>query len=144
MDKLNNRILNELLHSARASFAEIGRKVGLSAPAVAERVQKLEDAGIIEGYSTKLNLGKLGLEIHAVINLDISYIQFKELISKIDSFPGIYECLKVTGRHSVILKVAVSNNLELENIIDKLSGYGQPQTSIILSSYIEKPIAIPI
>lgn len=143
MDKLNIKILKELQLNARASFSEIGRNVGLSAPSVAERIQKLEQAGIIEGYSVKLNMEKLGLEVNAIINLDISFVRFKDLISKINDFPEIYEFLKVTGKQSVILKAVTTNNLELEDLIDRLSTFGQPQTSIILSSYINKPILIP-
>lgn len=140
MDNLNNRILNELQVNARSSFAEIGRKVGLSAPAVAERIQKLEDSGIIEGYSVNLNKSKLGLNVEAIIYLDVLFQNFKRLIENLSDIPEVQECLKVTGKHSVILKVAVKDNSELEEVIDKISLYGQPQTSLILSSYTNKPV----
>jgi Lrp/AsnC family leucine-responsive transcriptional regulator len=139
MDNLNIKIINELQENARKTFAEIGRKVGLSAPAVAERVQKLEDLGIIEGYSVRLNINKLGLGIEAIVYLDVSFTNFKKLTGDLEDIPEIIECLKVTGKHSVILKIAVKDNSELERTIDKISLYGQPQSSIILSSYIDKP-----
>ena len=140
MDNINNRILKELQGNARSTYAEIGRKVGLSAPAVAERVQKLEDEGIIEGYSAKLNLSKIGLCIEAIIFLDVTFANFQKLIRELDTIPEIFECLKVTGKHGIIIKVAVKDNSDLEKTIDKISLYGQPQSSIILSSYIKKPV----
>ncbi len=140
MDKLSVNIIKVLQNNARSTYAEIGRKVGLSAPAVAERIQKLEDSGIIDGYSLKLNKSKLGLNVEAIIYLDVLFMNFKRLIENLSDIPEVQECLKVTGKHSVILKVAVKDNSELENVIDKVSLYGQPQTSIILSSYTNKPV----
>ncbi len=140
MDKLSENIIKVLQHNARSTYAEIGRKVGLSAPAVAERIQKLEDSGIIDGYSLKLNKNKLGLNVEAIIYLDVLFMDFKRLIENLSDIPEIQECLKVTGKHSIILKVAVKDNAALESVIDKVSLYGQPQTSLILSSYANKPV----
>ena len=142
MDSLNSKILTELQNNARITFAEIGRRIGLSAPSVAERVQKLQDSGVIEGYTTNLNLSKLGLGIEAIINLEISYNGYKKLMNNIENIPEIYECLKVTGKYCVIIKVAVKDNSELDRVIDKISMYGQPQTSIILSRYLNKTITL--
>ena len=135
MDNINVRIIKELQINARSSYAEIGRKVGLSAPSVAERILKLEESGIIEGYSIRLNKSKLGLNVEAIIYLDVLFQNFKKLINDLENIPEVQECLKVTGKHSIILKVAVKDNAELERVIDKVSLYGQPQTSLILSSY---------
>lgn len=143
MDAYNLKILKELQVNGRTSFAEIGRKIGLSAPSVAERVQKLEDEGVIEGYAAKLNFEKLGFGLNAIIELDVSYVQFKKLLSEIGGFPEIYEFLKVTGKNSVILKAVARNNAGLENLINRLSALGQPQTSIILSSYVNRPVILP-
>ncbi|WP_417887527.1 Lrp/AsnC family transcriptional regulator [Zunongwangia sp.] len=135
MDKLSKNIIKVLQDNSRSTYAEIGRKVGLSAPAVAERIQKLEDSGIIDGYSLKLNKKNLGLHVEAIIYLDVLFLNFKKLIDDLSDIPEIQECLKVTGKHSIILKVAVEDNEALERVIDKVSLYGQPQTSLILSSY---------
>jgi len=142
MDDLNIKILKELQNNARITFAEIGRKIGLSAPSVAERVQKLQDSGVIEGYTTNLNLSSLGLGIESIINLEISFNGYKKLMSDIEKIPEIYECLKVTGKYCVIIKVAVKDNSELDKVIDKISMYGQPQTSIILSRYVNKSVYV--
>ncbi|MEM7551536.1 MAG: Lrp/AsnC family transcriptional regulator [Bacteroidota bacterium] len=135
MNELNRKIINDLQNNGRQSFAEIGRNVGLSAPAVAERVQKMEEAGIIKGYSVLLDLEKLGCPVQAQITLKTAMTDFRTLVSKLDQFPEILECTKLTGENCVSLRVAVKNNSELEGLIDRLTRYGHPNTSIVLSSY---------
>ncbi|WP_190809849.1 Lrp/AsnC family transcriptional regulator [Flagellimonas sp. S3867] len=143
MDSINKRILKALTENGRSSFVEIGRKVGLSAPSVAERIQKMEELGLITGYSVKLNLAKLDYHIQANIALKIDSNRFKAFASKLEDFPEIFECIKVTGEYCVYLKAALRNNDALENLIDRLTTYGQPNTSIILSDYSKKSVFIP-
>ncbi len=144
MDVLNKRILQVLQLDGRLSYAEIGRKVGLSAPSIAERIQKLESLGIITGYAVKLNLGKLGFTTKATITLEIDSKNFKRFIVSLPDFPEIYDCVKVTGAYCVFLKVAVKDNESLENVIDRLSEFGQPNTSIILSDFTERTCFVPV
>ncbi|MEN7551883.1 Lrp/AsnC family transcriptional regulator [Rapidithrix thailandica] len=139
MDSISIKILKELQKNARLSFAEMGRNVGLSAPAVAERVQKMEEQGIIEGYGVRINLEKAGFPIQAQITIKTATHDFKRFISKLDNFPEVFDCVKVTGEHCAFLKVAVKNNQHLEDLIDRLTEYGHPNTSIILSSYTQNP-----
>jgi len=142
LDNLNSKIINELQRNGRQSFAEIGRSVGLSAPAVAERVQKLEEIGVIRGYSVLLDLEKLGFPVQAQITLKTATTDFRNFVSKLDQFPEVLECTKLTGENCASLKVAVKNNSELEGLIDRLTEYGHPNTSIILSSYSKLPTTV--
>jgi len=135
MDHLNKKILEVLRNNARSSYAEIGRTVGLSAPSVAERIQKMEDTGCITGYRATWDLIKLGYPIQAHISLKIDAQKFSIFIAKLIEFPEIFDCVKVTGEYCVLLKAAVKDNHELEILIDRLTLYGHPNTSIILSDY---------
>lgn len=140
VDKLNEKIIRELQKNGRQSFAEIGRTVGLSAPAVVERVQKMEEAGIITGYRVSLDLEKLGFRVQAQITLKTTTTDFRNLVARLDQFPEVLECVKLTGENCASLRVAVRNNSELEDLIDRLTGYGHPNTAIVLSSYSSRPV----
>ncbi len=138
MDSLNKRIIKVLRSNARSSYAEIGRIVGLSAPSVAERVQKMEESGFITGYFSKLDLNKFGYHIQANIALKIDSHGFKVFMSNLKEFPEIFDCIKLTGEYCVFLRVAVKNNSQLEDLIDRLTVYGHPNTSIILSDHTNR------
>ena len=138
MEILNKRIIEILNQNARISFAEIGRTIGLSAPSVADRVQKLEVLGLITGYTARLNLAKLDYRIRANIGLKIDSFGFKVFVSKLNEFPEVFDCIKVTGEYCVLLRAAVKSDQELEDLIDRLTFYGHPNTSIILSNYTDK------
>ncbi|MBZ0309389.1 MAG: Lrp/AsnC family transcriptional regulator, partial [Anaerolineae bacterium] len=98
MDEINWRILEELQQDARISFSELGRRVGLSSPAAAERVRRLEEAGIIEGYQTKINLTRLGLPMLVIIRASThGNFASEKLAECVQHLPEILECYKVTG-----------------------------------------------
>ena len=143
MDNLNKRIIEVLRSNARSSYAEIGREVGLSAPSVAERIQKMEERGFITGYSPKLNLTQFDYHIQASIALKINAHGFKVLVSNLKDFPEIYDCIKVTGEYCVFLRAAVKNNVQLEDLIERLTVYGHPNTSIIISDYTDRTFFRP-
>lgn len=137
LDDVGRRILHELQKDARISYAELGRRVGLTLPAVAERVRKLEEAGIIAGYRTELNLEKIGFPITAFIRVATpNEIQGGQLTAAARSQPEVLECHRMTGGDSYLLKVAVSSVQHLEKLIRKITLFGQPTTSIVLSSPI--------
>lgn len=137
MDIINKRILENIKDNARISYVELGKLVGLSAPSVAERVQRMEENGVIKKYTADIHLAKLDYNVNALISLKIDSKGFKTFLQRLKDFPEIYECLKVTGEFCVILKVAVQNNEQLEDLIDRLTVFGHPNTSIILSDYSE-------
>jgi Lrp/AsnC family transcriptional regulator, leucine-responsive regulatory protein len=138
LDEIGWHILNELQENARLSFAELGRKVGLSTPAVTERVRKLEDAGVIIGYRTEVDPARTGLPIGAFIRLSVVGEVSARLSTLIQELPEIVECHRTTGADSFIMKVRVSSIAHLEALIDRLTHFGTTTTSMILSSPVTR------
>ncbi len=143
LDEVGRRILQELQEDARISYAELGRRVGLTLPAAAERVRRMEEAGIIRSYRTDLNLERIGLPITAFIQVATpNELMGGQLMSAARSLPEILECHRVTGDDSYMLKVAVASVQHLEKLLRKIIVYGQPTTSIVLSSPVHhKPVS---
>ncbi|MEM9363952.1 MAG: Lrp/AsnC family transcriptional regulator [Bacteroidota bacterium] len=136
IDGLNWEILNYLQEDARASLASIGRKVGLTPPAVAERVKKMEDAGIIEGYFAKVSHTKLGHQLKAIIMLKAFLGKLKPFLEKVKSFDEIVNCYRITGNENIIMEVILRDQSHLEQFIDELIIYGECRTHIVLSNVI--------
>ncbi|HEV8283918.1 MAG TPA: winged helix-turn-helix transcriptional regulator [Chitinophagaceae bacterium] len=132
LDDLNKNILKELSQNARITTAEIGRRIGLSAPAVGERIQKLEEMGYIKGYRAILDFDKIGLTIQAFIHYKVTGLKHAEMTKLISCIPEVVEWHTITGNASVILKIATSSRQELADIIVKLEEYGETSTSLIL------------
>ncbi len=138
LDKTGWHILEELQNDGRVSFAELGRRVGLTLPAVAERVRKMEDAGIITGFRAEVNPAKIGLPIAAFIRISVVGDVFARLARAVVDMPEVLECHRGTGADSFTLKVAVESVQHLERLIDKLTPFGTTSTSIILSTLVKK------
>jgi Lrp/AsnC family leucine-responsive transcriptional regulator len=131
LDAIGWRILDELQRDARLSYSELGARVGLSPPAVAERMRRLEEAGVITGYRAEVDPAKLGLPITAFIRCTSPGPQVGAIARQ---SPEVLECHRVTGSDAFILKVVVASVAHLESLIDRLLPYGQPTTSLVLSS----------
>ena len=140
LDKISWSILRELQEDARLSYAELGRRVGLTTPAVIERVKKLEEAGIITGYRAEINPTKIGLPILAFIRMSITGVDFAHIIEVAEESPEILECHRGTGGDSFIMKVAVASVEHLQRVIDELIHYGVATTSIVLSSPVQRRV----
>jgi len=143
IDDLNWSILEELQKNARLSTTEIGRRVGLSAPAVADRIGKMEELGIIKGYHTLLDFDKLDLTIRAFILFKTNNLKYTELIKLVESISEIIEWHAITGSYAVLLEIATNTSERLTNIIEQLEEYGETNTSLILaksskSSFIKR------
>ena len=138
IDEIDRKILRELQEDARTSFAEIGRRVGLTTPAVIERVRKLEDAGIIVGYRADIDTAKVGLPITAFVRMSISGVDYSHIIEVAQQSNEVLECHRGTGGDSFIMKVAVATVEHLQEIIDKLTPYGITTTAIVLSSPVRR------
>lgn len=132
LDNLNRHILEELQKNARLPAVEIARRVGLSAPAVAERIQKLEELGIIKRYQTVLDLDKMGLTIRAFIMFKANRSKHDELIKLVEEIPELIEWHTVTGNYTILLKLAVASSERLAKIIEYLEEFGETNTSLIL------------
>ena len=133
IDDLSQSILRELYLNSRITNVEIGRRVGLTAPAVAERINKLEEAGYIKGYHASLDFDKIGLNIQAFISFKCRNRDHdtKKLISGI---PEVMEWYTITGDTSMLLKVITHSRQQLAKVIATLEEYGETNTSLILEA----------
>jgi Lrp/AsnC family transcriptional regulator, leucine-responsive regulatory protein len=136
MDATNWRVLAVLQQDARVSMAELGRRVGLSAPAVAERVRRLEETGIIEGYRAIVNPKALGRTILAFVRIS-ALGNVKDKVSEaVRRMPEVLECHRGTGNECFIIKVSVTSIQHLEAVTDVFMEFGALTTSIVLSSLL--------
>ena len=143
LDKISLNLLRELQADARLSYAELGRRVGLTTPAVAERVKRLEEAKIILGYRAEIDPAKIGLPIIAFIRMSIVGVDFAQIVRVAEDSEEVLECHRGTGGDSFILKVAVADVAHLQRTIDKLMPYGVTTTSIVLSSPVQNRVLLP-
>lgn len=140
MDKYDRLLLSALIENGRASFADLARRVNLSPPAVADRVAKLEAAGIITGYHASVDLAKIGLSIECVIELRITDRDYKRTQEALEKIPQLTLCHRVTGDACLLIKAAVASMPELQDLIDQIAQYGSTKTSLILSTPFEQRI----
>ncbi|MGW9686996.1 Lrp/AsnC family transcriptional regulator [Flagellimonas sp. 2504JD1-5] len=136
IDDLNWEILTCLQQNARESFANIGRKVGLTPPAVAERVKKMEDLGIIEGYNTNVSYAMAGYQLKAIIMLRAFMGKLKPFLNKVGSYKEVVNCYRITGNENIIMEVVLKDQVHLERFIDDLITYGECRTHIVLSNVV--------
>ena len=134
MDETGWRILGELQENARISFSELGRRVALTPPAVAERVRRMEETGVIAGYRAQPAHERIGLPITAFIRWTAAGNDCAYLGEVAKGIPEIVECHRVTGEESYVVKVVVRSVEHLEQLIDRLMPYGETKTSVVLSS----------
>jgi len=134
------KIIEALQRNARLSFAEIGRKIGLSTPAVAERVHRLEEAGVITGYHASLDAAKLGVPIRVLVRLTIpgGELQISRTVTALKELSEISRCHRITGAESFVIEADVVSIRHLEALIDRLSALGATSTSTVLSSPVER------
>lgn len=142
-DLYNRKILLELQKNARISYTELGKKIGLTGPAVKERVQKLEESGVIKGYRAKLDLEKIGYSLTAIIHFKMNPGSIHQFIEQLRAMPEIIEVNRITGGDNMVIKVALSESSHLEKLINRFIEYGVPNTSIVLSTPIEDRILEP-
>jgi len=136
VDLLNQKILNCLQENARLSNAEIGRRVGVSSPAVAERIRKMEDSGLILGYKTMVSPYEAGYQLKAIIILRAFMGKLKPFLQKVKEYDEVLNCYRVTGNENIVMEVVLKNQNHLESFIDQLIVYGETKTQIVLSHII--------
>lgn len=135
-DDLDWKIIELLQLNSRLSYAFIGRKIGLSASAVAERVQRLEDTDVIKGYSVVINPKKVGLPLSAYISISLNSNNFSTFLNSLCEFPEVVQCSRVTGNDCLIMKCNLMDSAHLETVIDRLAKFGNPTTLVVLSDII--------
>ena len=141
---LNWKILNCLQKNARQSNSEIGRTVGISSPAVAERIKKMEDAGIIQGYQTSVSALEAGYQLKAIITLRAFMGMLKPFMEKVKSYDEVLNCYRITGNENFVMEVVLKNQKHLERFIDQLIVYGETKTQIVLSHVVKNGQVKPL
>ena len=137
-DEMSLKILALLQESARLSYTEIGKKVGLTTPSVIERIKKLEDSGVIENYTVNINAEKLGYTITAVMLVSFTGTfkqQEKNIIESLSKYYQVAECLRITGKNDFLIKIHVRSMDEFKIINDEVAQYGQVDTSLVVTTF---------
>ena len=134
MDKIDYRLISLLQENARMPLKQLAQKVFLSSPATAARIEKLEKQGIISGYTLKMNHKLLGFPITAFINVEVQPSKKPVFYPFISEHPNVLECNCVTGRYSMIIKVAFDSTENLDAFIGQLQTFGSTQTQIVFST----------
>ena len=138
MDSFGRKLLDELQGNARLSVAELGRRVGLSPTATAERMKQMEEVGILHGYTVDIDREALGLEVMAFIRMSCGGQNYHRLVDYVQSLEEVRECHHLTGGDDFLLKVTTTSMGDLEALIEALLPYGNPVTSLVLSTPVER------
>jgi Lrp/AsnC family leucine-responsive transcriptional regulator len=138
LDRIGWRILEELQEDARIQFVELGRRVGLSTPAVIERVHRMEEAGIITGYRVEIDRSKVGLPVCAFIRVRVIGDFIPRMIAAAREMPEVFECHRIAGEDTFLLKVCVPTSEALEKTVDKLTPYVATTTMLVFSSPVSR------
>jgi Lrp/AsnC family leucine-responsive transcriptional regulator len=137
-DSTNLRLLEELQREARLSLAELGRRVGLSSPAVADRLKRLEDEGVITGYHAEVNPRTLGYTLGVIIRIRPAPRQIAAVAQLARDTAEVVECHRVTGDDCYVMTAYVRDVEHLEQVIDQFVAYGQTTSSIMQSSPVPR------
>ena len=137
MDNIDRQIISILQQDARTPLKDIAKEVFLSSPSVSARIEKLQNEGIIHGYSAIVDQVKLGYHIKAFIHLAMDPVQKPEFYTYIEKCPCILECNCITGLYSMLLKVVFSSTNELDSFVNELQRFGKTDTQIVFSTPIE-------
>jgi Lrp/AsnC family leucine-responsive transcriptional regulator len=137
LDNIHWKILKSLQKNARQSNTEIAKQVGITSPAVAERIRKMEDLGVIQGYYTKVSHYETGHQLKAIITLRAFIGRLKPFLEIVKNFDEVVNCYRITGNENIIMEVVLNNQRHLEKFIDQLITYGETRTHIVLSNVVE-------
>jgi Lrp/AsnC family leucine-responsive transcriptional regulator len=143
IDDMNWEILKQLQLNARISMTDLSKIVGLTPPAIAERIKKLEDMGVIKGFFTQMSYIKTGYQLKAIITLKVFMGRLKPFLDKVPEFKEVINCYRITGNENIIMEVILKNQKHLESFIDQLISYGETKTHIVLSNKIENAPILP-
>ncbi len=133
VDAIDLKIIDKLKNNARESYVDIGKKIGLSPSSVRERIQKLEDAEIITGYSLELDHKKIGYGLEVLISFKVFSGKLRVFCDVLKQYEEICQMYRITGTHNIFMKVILVDQSHLERFIDSIIVYGEPTTHLILS-----------
>jgi len=142
IDKKDRLILEALQADARQSLAALGKRIGLSQPAMSERVRKLEEAGVIEGYGARVNLRALGVGLQAIIRIETTHAGIARYLQLFEAMPEVLSADRVTGEDCFIVRCAIAEPADLERVVDALAVDGAVTTSLVLSSPVNKHVTV--
>jgi Lrp/AsnC family transcriptional regulator, leucine-responsive regulatory protein len=143
LDSTDHSLLVELQKDARLSLAELGRRVGLSSPAVAERVARLTDEGVIRGFHADVDPRAVGYPLSAIVRVRPAPRQLKAVADVARETPEVVECHRITGEDCYFIKAHVTSVEHLEEVIDRFTVYGQTTTSVMQTSPVPlRPVAL--
>ncbi|MBR8299514.1 Lrp/AsnC family transcriptional regulator [Burkholderia dolosa] len=134
MDEPDWKILALLQANGRISYTELARQVHLSVPAVTERVKRLEAAGVIEGYTARVNPAAAGYPVTALIGITVPQPAKAKFLALLDTIPEVVECHHVTGADSYVMRFVAVSMAHLEQLIGRINLYGETRTSIVMST----------
>lgn len=141
LDQTDIQIINALQENGRATIKDIGQKVGLTSPAVRERMDRMEEEGVIEGYTVSINYSKLGRCMSAFVFVDVEPEKYDSFCRFCEQEDVIVQHYHIIGIHNSMLKAAVQDSEELEALLCKIKKYGTSQTDVLLSTYfMKKPV----
>jgi Lrp/AsnC family leucine-responsive transcriptional regulator len=144
LDPVNLRLLDELSRNPRITMSELARRLGMSSPAVTDRVQRLEVNGIITGYRVDLDPRALGWPVAAFVRIRPGPGQLTRIAELAQNTPEVVECHRITGEDCFLLKVFVTEIDKLEDVLDRFLMYGQTTSSIVQSSPVPaRPLPLP-
>jgi Lrp/AsnC family leucine-responsive transcriptional regulator len=144
LDETDRRILEELERDGRLTMAELGRRITLSPPAVAERVQRLERSGVITGYKAVIDPKAIGYPLAAVVRVRPASRQLHRIPAVAEATPEVVECYRITGEDCFFIKLHLRSIDDLEEILDRFVEYGQTTTSLIHSAPVaNRPLPLP-
>ena len=139
LDNTDWKLLDALQNDARLSYTALGKQVGLTRPAVVERIRRLEEVGVIQGYHAQVNPAKLGLGITAFIRMSAAVDEeIDELVQMLTHMPQVQECYRGTGPDCFNIRVAVSSLVQLDIVLKRLSKYGNPISSVVLAEVVTR------
>lgn len=138
VDGIDLRLIRALAENARISTAELARKVGLSPPSVSERVKRLEETGVIQGYTARINPAALGLPLSAWLRIRPVPGQLAKVADILREIPQIVECDRVTGEDCFVARAWVASVADLEVLIDRIIPYAMTNTAIVQSSPVDR------
>ena len=144
LDQTNLRLLGELNANPRITMSALGRRVGMSAPAVTERVQRLERAGVILGYRLEVDPAALGLPVTAFVRIRPAPGQLPKIAELARQLDQVSECYRITGEDCFLVKVHAATVPQLEELLDQFLSYGQTVSSIVVSTPVPpRPLTLP-
>lgn len=138
VDALNNSILKCLQDNARQSNTAIAKQVGISSPAVGERIRKMEDAGVILGYKAEVAPEALGYQLKAIVTIRAFMGKLKPFLENVKGWEEVVNCYRITGNENIVMEVVLCNQKHLEQFIDRVISYGESKTQIVLSQVVSQ------